>query len=362
MHRRPLIQPDEVGRFFARRDDKSDPFYPGLALVIATGANPLMVRRAHYFEDLQFIDCFSPHPDHKFLAPASYMAGGIRPLIEQLEAVGGKRLTIAKWLIKVGQAGQPNQVAAIIKHVPPDNLTVSIYIPCSGKVTQTAAVPENLLQGGDYAIPEWPLFTIKNYPDSVRQGSGDDPFSELHLALELCAAYREREKRAASQEKHAASQTAEPLCEKAEARRSKHAALLADLLADLRVFFPLFKPRIKSFVIGLAITVPMIELEGFEASGHLINPLEKFGTLLIGLLACTVGGNLFRSWLIISPPSTKKRRFISDAIARVFKNADPSILGIGTNRLVFSLIVIVLLGAFAGLAWHLVEDTIRLFS
>jgi type IV secretory pathway TraG/TraD family ATPase VirD4 len=362
VHRRPLIQPDEVGRFFARRDDKNDPFYPGLALVIATGANPLMVRRTHYFEDLQFIDCFSPHPDHKFLAPASYMAGGIRPLIEQLEAAGGKRLTIAKWLIKVGEAGQPNQVAAIIKHVPPDNLTVSIYIPCSGKVTQTAAVPENLLQGGDYAIPEWPLFTIKNYPDSVRQGSGDDPFSELHLALELCAAYREREKRAASQEKHAASQTAEPLCEKAEARRSKHAALLADLLADLRVFSPLFKPRIKSFIIGLAITVPMIELEGFEASGHLINPLEKFGTLLIGLLACTVGGNLFRAWLIISPPGTKKRRFISDAIARVFKNADPSILGIGTNRLVFSLIVIMLLGAFAGLAWHLVEDTIRLFS
>jgi hypothetical protein len=106
----------------------------------------------------------------------------------------------------------------------------------------------------------------------------------------------------------------------------------------------------------------MIELEGFEASGHLINPLEKFGTLLIGLLACTVGGNLFRAWLIISPPGTKKRRFISDAIARVFKNADPSILGIGTNRLVFSLIVIMLLGAFAGLAWHLVEDTIRLFS
>src|ERR1017187_9634375 len=104
----------------------------------------------------------------------------------------------------------------------------------------------------------------------------------------------------------------------------------------------------------------MIELEGFEASGHLINPLEKFGTLLIGLLACTVGGNLFRSWLIISPPGTKKYRFISDAIARVFfKNDDPSILGSGTNRLVFSLIVIVLLGAFAGLAWHLVEDTIR---
>ena len=363
VHRRPLIQPDEVGRFFARCDDHNHPLYPGLALVMVTGANPLMVRRTHYFEDLQFIGCFSPHPDHKFLAPASYMVGGIRPLIEQLEAAGGKRLTIAKWLIKVGQAGQPNQVAAIIEHVPPDNLTVRIYIPCSGKVTQTAAVPENLLQGGDYAIPEWPLFTIKNYPDSVRQESGDDPFSELHLALKLCAAYREREKHAASREKHAAPQRAEPLRaeplhERAKARRWKHAGLLDDLL----VFFPLFKPRIKSFVIGLAITVPMIELEGFEASGHVINPLEKFGTLLIGLLACTVAGNLFDSWSSLAPPGTKKRRFISDAIARVFHNDDAPRFASGTNRLVFGLIVIVLLGAFAGLAWRLVEDTIRLFS
>jgi hypothetical protein len=72
VHRRPLIQPDEVGRFFARWDDRNNPLYPGLALVMVTGANPLMVRRTHYFEDLQFIDCFSPHPDHKFIEPISY--------------------------------------------------------------------------------------------------------------------------------------------------------------------------------------------------------------------------------------------------------------------------------------------------
>jgi type IV secretory pathway TraG/TraD family ATPase VirD4 len=313
VHRRPLIQPDEVGRFFARRDDKNDPFYPGLALVIATGANPLMVRRTHYFEDLQFIDCFSPHPDHKFLAPASYMAGGIRPLIEQLEAVSRKRLTIAKWYIKTGEVGQlkrRNQPAALIKHVPPDDRTVSIHITYSGKVTQTAAVRENLLPSGEYAIPEWPLFTIKNYPDAAQEFSGLDPFYQLRDALKACAASKKVEPPPRRPGPPWTQRKPEPppRSAKAVARRSKYAVLLDDLL----VFSHLFKPRIKLFVIGLAITVPMIELEGFEASGHLINPLEKFGTLLIGLLACTVGGNLFRSWLIIAPPGTKKRRFISD--------------------------------------------------
>jgi type IV secretory pathway TraG/TraD family ATPase VirD4 len=95
VHRRPLIQPDEVGRFFARCDDKNNPLYPGLALVMVTGANPLMVRRTHYFEDLQFIDRFSPHPDHQFIEPVSYEPWGIGLLIREIEAAnGGRKLTI----------------------------------------------------------------------------------------------------------------------------------------------------------------------------------------------------------------------------------------------------------------------------
>src|ERR1035438_2405954 len=70
LHRRPLIQPDEGGRFFGRVDEKEHPAYPGLALVIVTGANPFVVKRRNYFEDEQFINCFSPHPDHKFVPVA----------------------------------------------------------------------------------------------------------------------------------------------------------------------------------------------------------------------------------------------------------------------------------------------------
>ena len=53
---------------------------------MVTGAAPLTVKRTHYFEDPQFIDCFSPHPDHTFLSAVPYAVEGIQPLIETLEA------------------------------------------------------------------------------------------------------------------------------------------------------------------------------------------------------------------------------------------------------------------------------------
>jgi type IV secretory pathway TraG/TraD family ATPase VirD4 len=261
VHRRPLIQPDEVGRLFTRCDDKNDPLYPGLALVMVTGGNPLVVRRTNYFEDLEFIDCFSPHPDHKFLAPASYTVGGIRPLINQFEAVSRKRLTIAKWFIKTGEIGQverPNQAAAVIEHIPPDNRTISIHIPYSGKVTQTAAVPENLLPSGNYAIPESPLFTIKNYPDATQEFSGIDPFAELREAL-----------KALPQSKHAARKSEEALSQSAK---------VAEHTGWAQVF-------------GLALVTLALELIAFRIASDLISPWENFGFLVV-LLGIFVTGNI----------------------------------------------------------------------
>ena len=77
VHRRPLIQPDEVGRFFTRIDDKNEPAYPGLGLVMVTGSDPVVVRRTHYFEDRQFVRCFAPHPDHKFLPLPPELTAGL---------------------------------------------------------------------------------------------------------------------------------------------------------------------------------------------------------------------------------------------------------------------------------------------
>ncbi len=65
LHRRPLINPDEIGRMFARLD-RQDALYPGLGLVLISGSQPIVVRRVNYYEDPDFIGLFQPHPDHPF--------------------------------------------------------------------------------------------------------------------------------------------------------------------------------------------------------------------------------------------------------------------------------------------------------
>lgn len=177
IHRRPLIQPDEVRRHFARIDDRNHPRYPGVALVVVTGANPLIVRRIQYFEDPLFIDCFSPHPDHEFTRAISYSLSG-KLLREALEDAEVPRLAIKKWLLAPGQLAIPGQVVATIEGLPPDNRTARIFSPCFGKVTATARLSQHRLPDGQYAIPDGDLITVKYYP-GWNQDFGIDPFAEI---------------------------------------------------------------------------------------------------------------------------------------------------------------------------------------
>ena len=64
VHKRPLLSPDEIGRFLSRIDDKSNPAYPGLILALMPGQHPLAARRINYFQSPKFEGCFDPHPDH----------------------------------------------------------------------------------------------------------------------------------------------------------------------------------------------------------------------------------------------------------------------------------------------------------
>ena len=73
VHRRPLISPDEIGRMFARVDDRDRAAYPGLGLALIAGQDPVAFRRVNYYEDLQFIGYFQPHPDHKFSPPQKHI-------------------------------------------------------------------------------------------------------------------------------------------------------------------------------------------------------------------------------------------------------------------------------------------------
>ena len=49
VHKRLLLNPDEIGLFLARVDEKAHPSYPGIALALVPGTHPNPVRRVNYF-------------------------------------------------------------------------------------------------------------------------------------------------------------------------------------------------------------------------------------------------------------------------------------------------------------------------
>ena len=67
IQKRALVTPDEIGQLFARVDDRARIAYPGLALVVISGARPVALRRVNYYEDFQFMGLFDPHPDHPLI-------------------------------------------------------------------------------------------------------------------------------------------------------------------------------------------------------------------------------------------------------------------------------------------------------
>jgi TPR repeat protein/type IV secretory pathway TraG/TraD family ATPase VirD4 len=64
IHKRLLLNPDEIGRFLARIDDPKHPAHPGVVLVLIPGEHPLPVHRVNYFASHWFDAFFDPHPDH----------------------------------------------------------------------------------------------------------------------------------------------------------------------------------------------------------------------------------------------------------------------------------------------------------
>ncbi|MFC3706258.1 type IV secretory system conjugative DNA transfer family protein [Devosia honganensis] len=58
IHKRYLLTPDEVGRLFGNRAQPA-------MLALASGMQPLALRRGTYFADRQFTALFDPHRDHK---------------------------------------------------------------------------------------------------------------------------------------------------------------------------------------------------------------------------------------------------------------------------------------------------------
>jgi len=160
IQKRALITPDEIGQVFARIDDRAHPAYPGLALVVISGAHPVPVRRVNYYEDFQFMELFDPHPDYPFVGP--------KELTVEAEAMGVSLaqfgLRIGGWSIKPSQFVAGGDEAAVVI-TEKDTKAASIRIPHGGLIK---AVQGNVLAG--------PLFSELYYEDGAPLV---DPFAEL---------------------------------------------------------------------------------------------------------------------------------------------------------------------------------------
>ncbi len=65
VHKRLLLNPDEIGRLFAPIADINNPAYPGLIATLIVGEQPALVRRVNYFQSPRFAGFYDPHPDHR---------------------------------------------------------------------------------------------------------------------------------------------------------------------------------------------------------------------------------------------------------------------------------------------------------
>jgi type IV secretory pathway TraG/TraD family ATPase VirD4 len=170
IQKRALVTPDEIGQLFSRVDDTEHQAYPGLALVVISGARPVALRRVNYYEDYQFMKMFDPHPDYPFRAPKELTVEG---------RASGLRLTdfglgIIGWCIKAGEIVAVNQPAALVG--PPQGDAVAhIRIPRAGAIKDTC---ENGINGD---IPEGRLFSLLYYEDGSARV---DPFAELRALCE----------------------------------------------------------------------------------------------------------------------------------------------------------------------------------
>ncbi len=160
--------------------------YPGLALVVISGARPLALRRVNYYEDYQFMGLFDPPPDFPFTAPKELCVEGSQ-LGLSLAEFG---LKVGAWSVTAGLIAASNDGAASI--VTGDGKDAAcIRVPRAGLVTTVPA-------GGAADVPAGPLFSLRYYEDGAAL---IDPFAELRALCAAIAKQREDEKRRAEEQR-----------------------------------------------------------------------------------------------------------------------------------------------------------------
>lgn len=165
IQKRALVTPDEIGQVFSRIDERSDLAYPGLALVVISGARPLFLRRVNYYEDFQFLELFEPHPDYPFTGPKelTVKAGEI---VGSLAQFG---LQIGSWSITPAQTVVAGDEAAVVT-TGTGTRAACIRIPRGGLI----AAVQGCFDGRIF--PASPLFSPRYFEDGAAQ---IDPFAEV---------------------------------------------------------------------------------------------------------------------------------------------------------------------------------------
>ena len=177
IHKRALVTPDEIGQMFARVDDRGRAAYPGLALVVISGARPVALRRVNYYEDYQFLGLFDPHPDHPFTPWREICVEG-RELGFTLAELG---LRISRWSIKKRQFVAAGDEAATVVNEGSGMPVAWIRVPRVGLIATVHG-------GGEGDLPQGPLFSLRYYEDGAALL---DPFAEVRALRLLKAAPEE---------------------------------------------------------------------------------------------------------------------------------------------------------------------------
>ena len=170
IQKRALVTPDEIGQLFARIDDRAHHAYPGLALVVISGARPVALRRVNYFEDFQFMGLFDPNPDHPFVGPKTI-------------CVTGDKCGVPAWLFdpnksKLRLAGWFQGPGTMVTGGAP----VGVFEKGEGqrgaceRVANLLAARAGRFKALTSDFSEGPLYQIEYYEDGTPEV---DPFAEL---------------------------------------------------------------------------------------------------------------------------------------------------------------------------------------
>ena len=168
IQKRALVTPDEIGQLFARVDDRGAPAYPGLALVVISGAPPVALRRVNYYEDFQFVWLFDPNPDFPFCGPKELCVEG-RELGFSWTDFG---LSISGWSVKQGQLAAAGAEAATVA-------------AGNGLKAAVIRVPRGGMIGPVLGNVQARLFSVQYFGD----GDAIDPLAEVR---EFCSKVKGR--------------------------------------------------------------------------------------------------------------------------------------------------------------------------